>query len=42
MKNVVIGAAVCVAILYGVDAFYYGGTYFNAVSQTIIEIIQHF
>ena len=42
MKNVVIGAIVCIAVLYGVDALYFNGKYANALSQTTSEIILHF
>ncbi len=42
MKNVAIAAAVCIAILYGVDDLYYNGMYSKALSQTMSEIFSHF
>jgi hypothetical protein len=37
-----LGAAlVCLAVLYGVDAFWFNGVYFIAINSMISQIVQH-
>ncbi len=32
---------VCIAVLYGVDAVWFNGAYFNAATSMMLEIVRH-
>jgi hypothetical protein len=37
-----LGAAlVCIAVLYGCDAYFYDGRYFASLQREIVDIYQH-
>jgi hypothetical protein len=41
MRDFLIAAGICVAVLYGVDALYFNGQYYDALISMMSDLYRH-